>query len=869
MSTNNESQEAKKPLTLNRPKKLELKKTVETGQVRQSFSHGRTKTVQVEVKRKRTYRPGDGGKMTAVAEEAQAEEAEAEARQRPIPEALRNLRPEEREARMRALEQAKEDTARREAEEAERRQREAEEAERRRLEAEERARREADEAARRAAAGLPEAPAAAEVAEPEAPAEAGPAEPEPEAAEPAGEPAAAPVAREVERVARPTPKTREAEQEEARLVKKKVAAKAPAPSRAKGEPKRRQGKLTISQALDDEGNEDRIRSLAAVRRQREREKQRAREQLQSGQKIVREVTIPEAITVQELANRMAERGGEVVKTLMKMGVMATITQSIDADTAELVVEEFGHRSKRVSAQDVEIGLRGSADDDALLRPRAPVVTVMGHVDHGKTSLLDALRKTDVAAHEAGGITQHIGAYQIEVPSGDKITFLDTPGHAAFSEMRSRGANVTDIVILVVAADDGIMAQTIEAINHAKAAGVPIIVAINKIDVPGANPNKVKQALLQHELVPEDMGGDVICVEVSAKTRQGLDNLLDILLLQAELLELKANPERNAEGTVVESKLEQGRGAVATVLVQRGTLKVGDIFVAGAESGRVRALLNDRGERVESAGPSVPVEVLGLSGTPEAGDDLVVVEDEARAREIASFRADKKKTATMATQGRGTLEQMLSAIREGEAKTMPLIVKADVHGSLEAILGALEKMATEEVRPEILHSAVGGINESDVTLARASGAMILAFNVRANAQARDLAKRDGVDIRYYSIIYELIDEMRKALGGLLAPEQREVFLGYAEIREVFNITKVGKVAGCMVTEGTVKRGAKVRLLRDDVVVHAGTLKTLKRFKDEVREVQQGYECGMAFEHYEDIAVGDRIECYEVEEVARTL
>ncbi len=862
MTTNNESQEAKKPLTLNRPKKLELKKTVETGQVRQSFSHGRTKTVQVEVKRKRTYRAEDG-KMTAVSEQAEAPSEEVVTPPRMSAEAFSNLRPEEREARLRALEQAKEDAARREAEEIERRRIEAEEATRR--EAEEKARREAEEKARQEAER-----ARAEAGEPEPEAESAEAEAESAAeAEQAAEAPAAPAAKEAERVTRPSPKPRAGEAEDARPVKKKAKAPAPAPSRGKGEPKRRQGKLTISQALDDEGNEDRIRSLAAVRRQREREKQRAREQLQSGQKIVRDVVIPEAITVQELANRMAERGGEVVKALMKMGVMATITQSIDADTAELVVEEFGHRVKRVSAEDVEVGLRGSDDDESKLLPRAPVVTVMGHVDHGKTSLLDALRKTDIAAHEAGGITQHIGAYQIEVPSGDKITFLDTPGHAAFSEMRSRGANVTDIVILVVAADDGIMAQTVEAINHAKAAEVPIIVAINKIDVPGADPNKVKTALLQHELVPEDMGGDIICVEVSAKTREGLDNLLDVMLLQSELLELKANPDRNAEGTVVEAKLEQGRGAVATVLVQRGTLRVGDIFVAGAESGRVRALLNDRGERVDSAGPSVPVEVLGLSGTPEAGDELVVVDDEARAREIASFRAEKKKTATMATQGRGTLEQMLSAIREGEAKTMPLVVKADVHGSLEAILGALDKMATDEVRPEILHSAVGGINESDVTLARASGAMILAFNVRANAQARDLAKRDGVDIRYYSIIYELIDEMKKALGGLLAPEQREVFLGYAEIREVFNITKVGKVAGCMITEGVVKRGAKVRLLRDDVVIHSGTLKTLKRFKDEVREVQQGYECGMAFEHYEDIAVGDRIECYEVEEVARTL
>ncbi|MEX2409134.1 MAG: translation initiation factor IF-2, partial [Rhodovibrionaceae bacterium] len=643
-----------------------------------------------------------------------------------------------------------------------------------------------------------------------------------------------------------------------------------APPRSRGEPRRRQGKLTISQALeDDEQGRERVRSMAALKRQREREKERAREALQEHKKVIREVTIPEAITVQELANRMAERGGEVVKTLMKLGVMATITQSIDADTAELVVEEFGHRSKRVSDEDVEIGIKGESDDPTKQVARAPIVTVMGHVDHGKTSLLDALRKTDVAAHEAGGITQHIGAYQIEVSSGAKITFIDTPGHAAFTEMRSRGADVTDIVVLVVAADDGVMEQTKEAISHAKAAGVPIIVAINKIDKPDADPNKVKTELLQYELVPEDMGGEIQCIPVSAISGEGLDNLEEAILLQAELLELKADPARRAQGVIVEAKLEQGRGSVATVLIKSGTLNVGDAFVAGSESGRVRALLDYRGEKVTSAGPSVPVEVLGLTGTPLAGEEFAVVDDETQAREIADFRSEKKRTAEMASQGRGTLEQMLTKIKEGEAVGVPVVIKSDVHGSLEAIQGALDKLGTEEVEARVLHAGVGGINESDVTLARASNAVIIAFNVRANAQAREMAKRDNVDIRYYSIIYNVIDDIRDAMSGHLSPEQNEKFLGYAEIRDVFNITKAGKVAGCYITEGTVKRGAKVRLLRDNVVIHDGALKTLKRFKDEVKEVQSGYECGMAFENYQDIQVGDQIECYELVETARTL
>src|SRR5690625_487024 len=850
MTTTDEKTDSKK-LTLNRPKKLELKKTVETGQVRQSFSHGRSKTVQVEVRRKRVYRPGE------------AQEASTSPSDRLDAMGDDGLTRAEREARLRALEQAREDEARRKVEEEARRKAEEEA----RLKAEEEARRAAEQKAleeKEQQEREAQQPAAAETAvEPPQP-EIPPAV-EPEVVAPA-EPEPKPKAK-VERADEPVLD----DEEGPRGARKKAAPAKVAPARTKGEPRRRQGKLTITRALDDGEEETRQRSLAQVRRQREREKQRARERLQQGQKIVRDVTIPEAITVQELANRMAERGGEVVKTLMKMGVMATITQTIDADTAELVVEEFGHRAHRVSDEDVEVGLRHDDEDESLLQPRPPIVTVMGHVDHGKTSLLDSLRKSDVAAGEAGGITQHIGAYQIEVEDGRKVTFIDTPGHAAFTEMRARGANVTDVVILVVAADDGIMAQTVEAISHAKAAEVPIVVAINKIDKPEADPDRVKTALLQHDLVPEDMGGDTICVPVSAHTGEGLSDLMESVLLQAELLELKANPDRPAEGTVIEARLEQGRGSVATVLVQRGTLRVGDIFVAGSESGRVRALINDRGERVEEAGPGVPVEVLGLTGTPEAGEDFIVVEDDARAREVAAYRAERKKRAqqALAAKGRGSLEQMLNRIKEGEAASLPLVIKSDVHGSLEAIINSLEKLSTDEVRANVLHSGVGGINESDVTLARASDALIIAFNVRANAQAREMAKRDGVEIRYYSIIYNVIDDVKAALSGMLAPEQNEKFLGYAEIRAVINVTRAGKVAACMVTEGLVGLGAMVRPLRGDAVIHGGTLKALRRFKDEVREVQQGYECGMAFENYQDIQVGDRIECYEIQEVARTL
>lgn len=632
------------------------------------------------------------------------------------------------------------------------------------------------------------------------------------------------------------------------------------------EPRRRHGKMTVNQAL--RADEDKPgRSLASLRRQREKRKMAGMEVPQ--QKIIRDVIIPEVITVQELANRLAERSADVIKTLMNMGVMATITQSIDADTAELVATELGHKVKRVAESDIEIGLHIKENDEKKLVSRPPVVTVMGHVDHGKTSLLDALRKTDVVSGEAGGITQHIGAYQVSLKSGAKITFIDTPGHAAFTEMRARGANVTDIVVLVVAADDGVKDQTIEAIRHAKAANVPIIVAINKIDKPGADPEKVRTMLMQHEVFLEKMGGDVLDVEVSAKDGQNLDKLEETILLQAEMLNLKANPDRFAEGVVVESKLEKGRGVVATVLVQKGTLRVGDLFVAGAEYGRVRALVDGRGNQITEAGPSVPVEILGFNGAPMAGDDFVVTDNENQAREVSAFRQRRAREAKSALSARGTMEQMFSQIAAGEIKDLPIIIKSDVQGSMEAISGSLLKLSNEEVKVNILHAAVGEITESDVTLAKASRAMIIGFNVRANPQARDAARRDGIDIRYYSIIYDVVDDIKASLGGLLSPTLREKYLGAAAIREVFSISKLGKIAGCMVTEGIVKRGAKVRLLRDNVVIHEGTLKTLKRFKDEVKEVREGYECGMAFEGYNDIKTGDVIECFEIEEIARTL
>jgi translation initiation factor IF-2 len=635
------------------------------------------------------------------------------------------------------------------------------------------------------------------------------------------------------------------------------------------DPKRRTAKINVDAALNDEDTV-RGRSLAALRRATEKEKRKYLA-AEPAQKVYREVTIPESITVQELANRMSERGADVIRTLMKMGQLVTINHVLDADTAELVVSEMGHTPKRVSEGDIEVGLGAEQDAPETQQPRPPVVTIMGHVDHGKTSLLDALRATDVAAHEAGGITQHIGAYQVTLPSGQKITFLDTPGHEAFTAMRARGAKVTDIVVLVVAADDGIMPQTIEAIAHAKAAKVPMIVAINKIDKPGADPQRVRQALLQHEVQVEEFGGEVQSVEVSALKKTNLDKLEEAILLQAEVLDLKANPDRAAEGTIVEARLDPGRGSVATVLVQRGTLHTGDVFVAGAVWGRVRRLVDDRNNSVDAAGPAFPVEVLGLNGTPEAGDEFHVVDTEGRAREIAEYRARRERQTQLAKAagGRGTLEEMLAGIREGTAKELPVVIKADVQGSVEAIAASLGKLSTDKVAVRVLYSGVGGINESDITLARASKALIIGFNVRANPQAREMSRRDKVEIRYYSIIYNVVDDVKALMTGLLEPTYKESFLGNAEIRQVFKITKVGNVGGCYVTEGQVKRGAKVRLLRDNTVIHEGTLKTLKRFKDEVREVGAGFECGMAFENYEDIRVGDIIECFDVEEIRPTL
>jgi translation initiation factor IF-2 len=642
-----------------------------------------------------------------------------------------------------------------------------------------------------------------------------------------------------------------------------------APGARREAPKRRSDKVDVGRAVAGE-NDFRSRSVAQQRRRLERERRREFD-AEPQQKVYREVTIPETITVQELAQRMAERGGDVIKTLMGMGVMATINQAIDPDTAELVVTEMGHRPKRVNEGDVETGLTDAVDAEDTMVSRPPVVTIMGHVDHGKTSLLDALRATDVAAHEAGGITQHIGAYQVTLPSKQKITFLDTPGHAAFTAMRARGAKVTDIVVLVVAGDDGVMPQTKEAIAHAKAAGVPIIVAINKMDKAGADASRVQNELLRDEIQVEQLGGETQAIEVSATKKMNLDKLEEAILLQAEVLELKANPNRAADGVVIEAKLDPGRGSVATVLVQKGTLKVGDVLVAGAVWGRVRRLVDDRGQQVEEAGPAFPVEILGLAGTPQAGDEFHVVESEARAREIADFRArrDRQVELARAAGGRGTLEEMMKGIREGTAKELPVLIKADVQGSAEALAGALSRLGNDKVVTRVVYSGVGGISEADMTLAKASGALIIGFNVRANPQAREIAKRDKIDIRYYSIIYKVTEDMEQLMVGLLDPTYKETFLGNAQIREVFRVTKAGNVAGCMVTDGMVKRGAKVRLLRDNVVIHEGTLKTLRRFKDEVREVQHGFECGMAFENYDDIKVGDVIECFDVEEVKPSL
>lgn len=842
-----ESKTQENKLSLNKPGRLELKKTVETGQVRQSFSHGRTKAVTVEVKRKRTFERGTSGGMQEIKADAKGFAGGSGAQA--------TLTEDERASRLRAVHGAAEDAERRKLEEAEKRRIEEEakkkQAEEEARRAEEEARRKAEEEARRKAEEE-----TAKAVEPPAKVQAKVEPPRP-----------APV-----RKPTPAPTAEEEEKNRGRRSPGKVDPKRTQTLRARQEPRRRSSKLTITQALESEdGTLERARSIASLKRAREREKQRARQlagELDSAN-IVRDVIIPETISVADLANRMAVRGTDVVKTLMKSGVMATTNQIIDADTAELVVSEFGHRVRRVSESDVEIGLSGEPDEDESLTPRAPIVTVMGHVDHGKTSLLDALRKTDVAAGEAGGITQHIGAYQVRLSSGAEITFLDTPGHEAFTSMRARGASVTDIVVLVIAAEDSVQPQTAEAISHAKAGNVPIIVAINKCDRPDADPNRIRNELLSHEIVVESLGGDVQDIEISATKGTNLDKLEEAIVLQAELMELSANPERTGQGAVIEARLERGRGAVATLLVQRGTLEIGDIFVAGAEWGRVRALINDRGENVKQAGPSMPVEILGLQGAPGAGDEFAVVEDEARAREITEYRKRKARDSQLATGARGTLEQLFTQIKDGEAATATLLVKGDVQGSVEAINAALRKMGTDEVEFSILHSGVGGITESDIGLAAASQAVILGFNVRANPQAREMAKRDGVDIRYYSIIYDLIDDMKKLLGGMLAPEIRQNFIGYADVREVFNITKVGKVAGCYVTEGVIRRGTKCRLLRDQVVIFDGNLKTLRRFKDDVREVQNSYECGIAFENYHDIRQGDVIECYEVQEVKREL
>jgi translation initiation factor IF-2 len=841
--TQNNEQDGK--LTLRRPGRLELKKTVETGQVRQSFSHGRTKAVTVEVKKKRTFERGAGGNMRAVTDMPAPAVTPTEEQQLSTPD-LGNLTEEERAARMRALRGAVQDEEQRQIAEAkDQKQQEAAAEEAKRL-AEDEARKKAEEEATQ--------DAAPEVTPEEIASTAPPAET-------SARPKRAETARTEVKPASPA----------ARRPSKPDADR-PTP-RSRNEPKRRDRKLTITQALDaaDGSEEDRVRSLAAVKRARERERQRVKEERASGgvRKVVREVVIPETISVADLANRMAVRGIDVVKALMRLDIMANVNHVLEAETAELIVADFGHKAKLVSEADVEIGMDGEEDREEDLTSRAPVVAVMGHVDHGKTSLLDALRSSDVAAGEAGGITQHIGAYQVVLSGGQKITFIDTPGHAAFTAMRARGSQVTDIVVLVVAADDGVQPQTIEALNHAKAAGVPIIIAINKIDRPDASADKVRNDLLSQEIVVESMGGDVQDVEVSAIKRTNLDKLEEAILLQAEILELKSNANRLAQGAVIEAKLEKGRGVVATVLIQRGTLKQGDVFIAGNEWGRARALIDDRGQPIKVAGPSEPVEVLGLQGAPAAGDEFVAVEDEARAREITEYRQRAERQKSLAVGARGTLEQMFDQIQAGEAQELPIIIRGDVQGSIEAIIGSLENMSTDEVKVRVMHSAVGGITESDIILAKSVGGLVIGFNVRANPQARLQAQQEHVDIRYYSIIYNVLDDMKQLMEGLLAPEIRERQIGYAEVRDVFSVTRAGKAAGCMVTEGMFKRGNKVRLLRDDVVIFEGSLKSLRRFKDDVRDVQQGYECGMAFENYDDIKNGDVIECFESEEVARTL
>jgi translation initiation factor IF-2 len=847
-------------LSVTPTKTLTLKRGgVEQGVVRQSFSHGRSKAVVVEKVKRRIAGPGEAKpepaaperaattkRASAPAKPAAGAAASAAAAAAASPKAsgvvLRTLTDDERNARAHALadarvreheerERAEEEArVRHKREESERAERAAAETRKR----EEEDRRKHDEETRRKADEVAKKRFGADTT-----------------TKPGARPAL------------------EADEEEApRTARRGTTARpAVAPKPARGGAEKRRGRLTVVTAFS--ADEVRERSEAAFRRRVLRKT--GHRDTEPKEKIAREVTIPETITIQELANRMAERSVDVVRILMQQGHMATITDTIDADTAQLIAEELGHTVRRVAEADVEEGMFDAPDPPESLQPRAPVVTIMGHVDHGKTSLLDAIRSTEVAAAEAGGITQHIGAYQVTSPSGGRITFIDTPGHAAFTAMRARGAKVTDIVVLVVAADDGVMPQTVEAIHHAKAAKVPIIVAINKIDKPDAKPERVRSELLQHEIQVESLGGDVLELEVSAKEKTNLAKLLDTIALQAEVLELKANPNRPAEGTVIEARLDRGRGPVATVLVQRGTLKPGDIVVAGSEWGRVRALASDTGHSVVAAGPSMPVEVLGFNGTPEAGDRLAVVDTEARAREITDYRARQKreKMAARQTGMRGSLEQMMDQLKTTGRKEFPLVVKADVQGSIEAIVGALEKLSTDEVAARIIFAGAGGITESDVTLAEASSAAVIGFNVRAHKEARDAAERAGVEIRYYDIIYNLVDDVKKAMSGLLAPTLRETMLGNAVILEIFKVSKVGNVAGCRVTDGTVERGANVRLIRDSVVVHQGKLSQLKRFKDDAREVVAGQECGMAFENYHDMKVGDIIECYRVETIQRTL
>jgi translation initiation factor IF-2 len=961
--------------------------SVSTGTVRQSFSHGRTKTVVVETKRRVGATPGHQRPQGFDVAARRSEPAPGSSAPRPAPRdvAAGNLSSSEQEARRRAIELATQQQAERERKAAaERLQRD--QAAREQAAAADRAAQAArdEAAAARAAAEKARAEAeklAAPSAKPAAPATtpapaptpapvaAAPAAPEPTPAPPAparpapparpavnfgqrvpkqpsGNPGRAPIdrpafggrsAREAalgggERAftARPgaerasgaatprptqtvrysalTPKpapspaargprpgsggaatppgetnvarparapgagfTRPAKPEDDRDRRFSDAGPGKAVSRQRGEPKRREGRLTIQAvAGGDEDAAERMRSLASVRRAREREKEKRKGGATEAPRTAREVVIPDVITVQELSNRMAVRGVDIIKFLMRQGLMMKINDVIDSDTAELVADEFGMTVRRVSESDVETGFLDAADDEGATQPRAPVVAIMGHVDHGKTSLLDALRTTDVAAGEAGGITQHIGAYQVRLESGDRVTFLDTPGHAAFSAMRARGANVTDIVVLVVAADDGVMPQTIEAIQHAKAANAPIIVAVNKIDKPDANPLKVVNELLQYEVIAESLGGDTQIIELSAKNRTNLDGLIEAILVQAEVMDLRANADRSAEGVVIEAKLDKGRGPVGTVLVKRGTLKRGDIVVAGSAWGKVRALLNERGEQLTDAGPSVPVEILGLDEAPGPGEPFAVVESEARARELTEYRDRVRREKATGGINQVSLADMMSKLGSKKISELPVLIKADVQGSAEAIVGSLDKMGNDEVRARVIMSGAGGITESDVNLAKSAGAPIIGFNVRASKQARDLADREGVEIRYYAIIYDLLDDLKGVLSGMLAPIQRETFLGNAKVLQVFDISKVGKIAGCRVSEGVVRKGARVRIIRDDVVVlELGTLNTLKRFKDEVNEVPSGQECGMHFQGFQDIKEGDFIECFTVEEIKRSL